>query len=302
MPRLAAALEAFPVVAVIGARQTGKSTLVRDLVPTGDRLYVTLDDIDTLSEAEKAPEQLLRRAARMTIDEVQRSPDLLLAIKRAVDEDRQPGRFVLTGSANLLLMSRVSESLAGRAAYLTLWPLTRREQLGAGASGDWDRFFDVEVRGWRDLALASAAAPEDWKRLAKRGGYPVPAHELKGDERRDLWFDGYVRTYLERDLQQLSAIEHLADDQGSAAAPWLCHRHCDRFARISLVAIDSGGSKRARERPDSCVYRRLRFWILELVVRNLRDQVGLHIDLHETHRGRSLCRGGRNRLCAHSVR
>jgi predicted AAA+ superfamily ATPase len=120
-------LRALPVVVVTGARQTGKSTLVRSLSPGRDRLYVTLDDLDVQEQAQKAPEDLVRRANRMTLDEVQRSPDLLRTIKRVVDQDREAGRFILTGSANLLMMRQVSESLAGRAVYLNLWPLTRRE-------------------------------------------------------------------------------------------------------------------------------------------------------------------------------
>src|SRR3954453_18133113 len=115
----------------------------------------------------------------MTLDEVQRSPDLLLAVKRVVDEGRSAGRFPLPGSANLLLMRRISESLAGRAAYLTLWPLTRREQLGMGVAGAWTRLFEAEDRSWRDLLEAEEAAPEDWRDLARRGGYPIPSHELE---------------------------------------------------------------------------------------------------------------------------
>ncbi len=210
-PSIDAALATFPVVVLIGARQTGKSTLVRDLHPGDGRLYLTLDDIDVRADADQSPDELLRRAPRMTIDEVQRSPDLLLAIKRAVDSEWVPGRFVLTGSANLLLMKRVSESLAGRASYLTLWPLTRREQLGLGAAGGWDLPFSEPVSRWREAILDQPIVEEDWEDLARRGGYPVAAHRLHDEHTRRLWFDGYVRTYLERDLQELSAIEHLAD-------------------------------------------------------------------------------------------
>src|ERR1700745_644568 len=130
LPRLAAAavdraLAAMPVVVIMGARQTGKSTLVRTDPVVGERPYITLDDIDLLVQARTEPDDLVRRAPRLTIDEVQREADLVLAIKRVVDEarPRQPGRFVLTGSANLLLMKRVSEPLAGRASYVSLWPL-----------------------------------------------------------------------------------------------------------------------------------------------------------------------------------
>jgi len=205
------ALRSFPVVVVTGSRQTGKSTLVRDLSETVPRVYRTLDDLEVLERSREEPEQLVRSAERMTLDEVQRSPDLLLAVKRAVDEHRAPGRFLLTGSANLLLMQRISETLAGRAAYLTLWPLTRREQLGLGTVGAWSRLFDAEDADWRRVLAAEIAAPEDWRSLALRGGYPVPAVELAETAARTLWFDGYTRTYLERDLQELSSITSLVD-------------------------------------------------------------------------------------------
>lgn len=121
------ALSASPVVVLMGARQTGKSTLVRSESFLGDRLYLTLDDLEIHEHARIAAADLLGSAPRLILDEVQREPDLLLAVKRAVDEDRprRNGRFVLTGSANLLLMHRISETLAGRATYVNLWPLTR---------------------------------------------------------------------------------------------------------------------------------------------------------------------------------
>jgi uncharacterized protein len=205
---LALALRSFPVVVITGSRQTGKSTLVR---LSDERAYLTLDHLEILDRARTEPEALVRSAERMTLDEVQRSPDLLLAVKGAVDEHKVPGRFLLTGSANLLLMQRISESLAGRAAYLTLWPLTRREQLGAGTAGVWARLFESEDQTWRDLLEAETAEAEDWRDLARRGGYPIPAYELSDPEARALWFDGYTRTYLERDLQELSTVTSLVD-------------------------------------------------------------------------------------------
>lgn len=208
---LATALRSFPVVVVTGSRQTGKSTLVGGVADPADRPYLTLDNLEILERARQQPEALVRSADRMTLDEVQRSPDLLLAVKRAVDEHRAPGRFLLTGSANLLLMQRISESLAGRAAYLTLWPLTRREQFGMGQPGAWSRLFEAEDRRWRDLLSAEEAREEDWHTLALRGGYPIPALELDDPEARTLWFDGYTRTYLERDLQELSTVTSLVD-------------------------------------------------------------------------------------------
>ncbi len=119
LPRLVGAalserIRVMPAVVVTGARQTGKSTLVEHLIP-GERRYATLDDLDVLDAARRDPEVLVGGPGPVTLDEVQREPDLLRAVKRAIDRDRTPGRFLLTGSANLLLMRHVSESLAGGA-------------------------------------------------------------------------------------------------------------------------------------------------------------------------------------------
>jgi uncharacterized protein len=208
---LSAALRTFPVVVVTGSRQTGKSTLVQSLGEADGRTYLTLDDLEILERARREPAALVAGLDRATLDEVQRAPDLLLAVKREVDERRQAGRFVLTGSANLLLLRRVSETLAGRAVHLTLWPLTRREQLGLGAAGAWPRLFAAPDRSWRDLLAAESAPEEDWRDLARRGGYPTPSYELAAPEERARWFAGYARTYLERDLQELSSVTSLVD-------------------------------------------------------------------------------------------
>lgn len=205
------ALRVMPAVVVTGARQTGKSTLVRDLAAGGHRLYLTLDDLDVMEQAAGAPADLVRRAPKMTLDEIQRHPSLLRAIKRAIDERRTRGRFVLTGSANLLLMRNVSESLAGRAAYLTLWPMTRREQLGLGRAGIWDELLAAPDGDWADVVRAERVDASDWKHLARHGGYPTPALELDRPEDRATWFAGYIRTYLERDLQEISSVTALPD-------------------------------------------------------------------------------------------
>ena len=215
LPRLVSSslrdrLRVMPAVVVTGARQTGKSTLVQDLAPAGRR-YLSLDDLDVLDAARRDPEALVGGERPVTLDEVQREPELLHAVKQAIDRRRRPGRFVLTGSANLLLMHRVSESLAGRASYLALWPMTRREQRGAGRGGAWEKLLAADERKWRELLAATPGEPEDWRALARRGGFPVPAVHLATSEDRAIWFDGYVRTYLERDLQELSSITALPD-------------------------------------------------------------------------------------------
>ncbi|MGB0063688.1 MAG: ATP-binding protein [Terracidiphilus sp.] len=202
---LQSALRVLPVTVLTGARQTGKTTLTQALEPA--RTYFTLDDVGILDQAERNPDSLL--ATRPVIlDEVQRAPQILLAVKRAVDTSRRAGDFILTGSANLLLMKQVAETLAGRAIYLDLPPFCPTEwQERKGALSPLDRLFapDFDWREWPD-------EPGDWTRWLLRGGFP-PALEINSDADRGLWFAAYVQTYLERDLRQLSAISSLPDFQ-----------------------------------------------------------------------------------------
>jgi hypothetical protein len=203
-------LEVMPAVVVTGARQTGKSTLVRELLRS-DRTWFTLDDLDTLEAARRDPAIITDALDPVTIDEVQREPRLLIALKSAIDRERVPGRYLITGSANLLLMQNVSESLAGRAAYLVLRPLTRGEQAGNASCGAWESLLSEREERWIDLLTARASAEEDWRALALRGGFPTPSVHMHRPDDRSIWFDGYIRTYLERDLQQLSSISALPD-------------------------------------------------------------------------------------------
>lgn len=209
-PSLGDRLRVMPAVVVTGARQTGKSTLAHELAP-GTRRFVSLDDLDMVDAARRNPETLIVGDQPVTLDEVQRLPELLHAVKLDIDRRRRPGKFLLTGSANLLMMRRVSESLAGRASYLTLWPMTRREQRGLGQGGIWEELFAARGEEWLDLVAAQPDEPEDWRALARRGGFPIPALRLRTARERSVWFDGYVRTYLERDLQDLSSIAALPD-------------------------------------------------------------------------------------------
>lgn len=207
---LAERLRVMPAVVVTGARQTGKSTLAEVLTP-GERRFRSLDDLDVTDLARRDPEALVGGSEPLTLDEVQREPEVLLAVKRAIDPRRRPGQFLLTGSANLLLMRGVSESLAGRASYLTLWPMTRREQRGLGRCGRWEELLAAKDRDWRELLADDDCGAEDWRSLAKRGGFPTPAVHMRSQADRALWFEGYERTYLERDLQALSSIAALPD-------------------------------------------------------------------------------------------
>jgi len=213
LPRLLEAtlsdrLKRSPVVVLTGARQTGKTTLVQALPEAANRRFVTLDRLTALDLARREPEPLVASAPRMTIDEVQRAPELLLAVKRSVDEDRRPGRFLLTGSANLLLLRSTAESLAGRVLFLVLRPLTPREKRR-----------DISPPLWSALLAAGSALaaldalgehhPFDWRLEALEGGLP-PAALAVDPQDRQLWLEGYVDTYLQRDLRDLTQVGDLA--------------------------------------------------------------------------------------------
>jgi predicted AAA+ superfamily ATPase len=204
-PTVTDRLRRTPVLVLTGARQTGKSTLARGL---GHRRYVTLDSLTTLDVARNAPDTLLAGRGPVTIDEVQRAPDLLLAIKEAVDRDRTPGRFLLTGSANLLLLRGVGETLAGRATHLVLRPMTEREKRGDPAGGPWASLLDATTV---DDAVAALAPSRkfDWRKAALEGGLPPAALSADADDRH-VWFEGYVDTFLRRDLRDIAQVDDVA--------------------------------------------------------------------------------------------
>jgi predicted AAA+ superfamily ATPase len=171
-----------------------------------------MDDLDALELARKRPEDLLAGGRRLTIDEVQRVPELLLSIKRDVDRNRRRGRFLLTGSANLLLMREVADSLAGRAVYMTLSPFTASEKRGEGGVPPWSRLLRQKTA--TDVADSmpekKAASNVDWRQEILRGGMPRAVLSRTNRERTS-WFDGYIRTYLERDLRDLTQVASLPD-------------------------------------------------------------------------------------------
>lgn len=211
--RVRGALSDTPVVFVHGARQVGKTTLVRALIDGGYQAqYVTLDDAVALAAAAADPAGFLRGyKASVVIDEVQRAPGLILAIKAAVDEDRRPGRFLLTGSANVLMLPSLADSLAGRMEIVTLWPLSQGEI--DGTSGSFvDRAFATEFEA--HAADAGGAGGEggagrtDIVHRVLRGGYPEAVARERPD-RRAAWFGAYLTTILQRDVRDLASIERL---------------------------------------------------------------------------------------------
>jgi len=205
-PSVAEALKDTPVVLLVGARQTGKSTLVLSLLgghPT--RRYLTLDDQGVLDAAQSDPAGFLAGLdGPVTLDEVQKAPELFPAMKAVVDRDRVPGRYLLTGSANVLLLPKLSESLAGRMEVQTLWPLSQGE-----LAGRRETFLDEVFKSKFSPSLLKKGGATDWMVRACLGGFPEVAIRSSASRRR-AWFRSYLTTVLSRDARDLANIESLA--------------------------------------------------------------------------------------------
>jgi predicted AAA+ superfamily ATPase len=195
------ALRDTPVVMVIGPRQCGKTTLVRQFME-GGRNYITLDDDTALNAARVDPSGFVRGLDRVIIDEVQRVPDLLRAIKASVDADRRPGRFLLTGSADVLTLPQISESLAGRMEIVTLLPLSRAEILGRKPT-----FLEKVLKG-QFSRTGETLIGNDLIRTVVAGGYPEMLRRNSA-ARRQAWARDYVKALVQRDVQDIAEIEKL---------------------------------------------------------------------------------------------
>ena len=201
-PRIAEALMDTPVVLLAGPRQAGKTTLVRQIAQHQGLRYLTMDDELTLLSARQDPVGMIRSLERAVIDEVQRVPQLLLAIKKSVDEDRRPGRFLLTGSANLMSLPTIADSLAGRMETLSLLPLSQSE-------------IEERSANWIDSAFAGRILKTDQPALGSnlidrvlRGGYPEAISRATA-RRRTTWSRQYIDALLQRDVRDVAGIEKL---------------------------------------------------------------------------------------------
>lgn len=196
------AMQDTPVVLINGPRQSGKTTLVKEYSPSLP--YYTLDDDNILNAAKQDPVGFVNRIDKAIIDEIQRAPELLRAIKLSIDENRQPGRFLLTGSANLLALPQIGDSLAGRMEILTLFPLSlaeieRRE----------NRFIKYALdQSWPNQATRTEQS--DVISQALTGGYPEMLTRPTF-ERRNAWAKSYIKAIVERDIKDISSIEKLVE-------------------------------------------------------------------------------------------
>ena len=221
--RLLDGLADTPAVLVNGARQTGKSTLVQSAeLAKQNRQYLTFDDPGILAAAKRDPNGFVAGLNMpVTLDEAQHVPEIFPVIKAAIDRQRQPGRFLLTGSANVMLLPKLSESLAGRMEVMTLWPFSQGEIQGI-QENFVDTLFSQKPVGWS--GKTAAVRREELLETLVAGGYP-PAVARRSATRRDVWFQSYVMTMLQRDIRDLADIADVT------AVPRL----------LSVVAARAGG-------------------------------------------------------------
>jgi predicted AAA+ superfamily ATPase len=204
-PRVLEALDDTRIVVLQGARQVGKTTLIHDVTAARGGRLVTLDDDLTRVAAQSDPSGFLAQFPQGTlaIDEVQRVPELVLALKLAVDRDPRPGGFLLTGSANLLRLPAMQDSLAGRAESVDLFGFSQGE-----LANHHERFIDRLLGGESFAGHTSTLTRADYLERACAGGYPEALTRPAG-RRRAAWLDNYVQRIVERDAADISGLQHL---------------------------------------------------------------------------------------------
>jgi uncharacterized protein len=285
LEELRKALGQFPAVVIVGARQTGKSTLAR-AVEEGGRRYFTFDDLSVLSAAQRDPSGFVRGLeGPATLDEVQRVPGLLLAVKKEIDRDRAPGRFLLTGSATLGPFDRTGETLAGRAAVLRLRPLTGSELDGNPEWNPLEALLKARDRDEILSAFVRKKAPALHREALLRGGFPEPALGL-GPGERSSWFEQYRRTYVERDVPRLVAI---AEVPAFTAFVALVAEETAHVLNLSSVAREIGISVDTCRRWIGVLQATFLVDALPAFARSARSRLARSPKLHWTDTG----------LCAH---
>lgn len=197
--RIEAALCDTRVVLIVGPRQAGKTTLAQAIAGKKTS-YFTLDNATTLDAARQDPTGFIRGIDKAVIDEIQRAPELLLAIKESVDGDQRPGRFLLTGSANIMTLPRVADSLAGRMEVARLLPFSQGEIQGISPTF-LNRIFEREVPAIKNPIIA-----DDLIETVLAGGYPEAVARVSNKRRQD-WYLNYIDAIVQRDINEVANIE-----------------------------------------------------------------------------------------------
>jgi uncharacterized protein len=230
-PRLVEALAEARVACLLGARQTGKSTLIqaiaRDEHPAR---YVTLDDPGALEAARADPMGFVAGEERLAIDEIQRAPELMLAIKRVVDDDPARGRFLLTGSANIVTHPRIADALPGRVDYLTLWPFSQGE-----LASEKPNFVENLFSGRPPEVESPPLGSEGYAERIVRGGFPEIVGS--GGARRQRFFAGYVDSILGREIQELGSVR---DHEAAARVLRLAAARSGSLTNLSSIGRELG--------------------------------------------------------------
>ncbi len=194
------ALRYFPVVMLTGARQVGKSTLAMQLIKN----YITMDDVSVYSSVkEDALLFISSLNPPITIDEVQKSPEILLAIKQPVDKNRVNGHYLLTGSANIIAFKTIADTLAGRIAIFELMPLSMKE-INSKTDSVLDILFNGSFLNYNYKSLPDSQIIN----TVLKGGYPE-IQKIDSEYGRYLWFSSYISTYIERDIRIIGDLRHL---------------------------------------------------------------------------------------------
>ncbi|MEW6041132.1 MAG: ATP-binding protein [Elusimicrobiota bacterium] len=261
------ALKSFPVVVVTGPRQSGKTTLLKNIFKD-THAYVNLEDPDTRIRAKEDPRGFLEQHKPPVIfDEIQYIPELLPYIKTKIDENRKPGQWILTGSQNFVLTHNVSESLAGRAAILSLLPFSFSERFGLGESAvDTNSLLKI-LPARRQINLRNDSQSDKKISLATlllRGNYPEIASKSSID--RQLWCGSYIITYIERDIRNLS---HVGDMNQFERFLRLCATMTGQILNVSELARDIGVSVPTAKRWISLLETGYQIYLLYPYYKNL---------------------------------
>ena len=190
------------IVAIVGPRQSGKTTLARHIANKDGRAFVSLDDYQSRIFAQDDPMGFIRNLQSAVIDEIQRAPNLFLTLKKQVDEYTQPGRFLITGSVDLFRGAISPDSIAGRVEMVELLPFSQSEIGGASASQFLERAFANDF----PFMAETSPTPHLIERILS-GGYP-PALERSNPSRRQVWFQSYARSLAERDVADIASVEN----------------------------------------------------------------------------------------------